>query len=97
MSGMASSLLPRRLMTRNDEGFREVFVENSFGGASDYSALLGAIWPCRDTLALDLAARAAREGGAQAREVRLGLTWTTRVWGDEARQGPASRNESARG
>jgi hypothetical protein len=61
----------------------EVFVDHVSGGAKEYSALLGTIWPCWQTLALDLAARAARLDGTLAWEIRLGFTWSARVWGRE--------------
>jgi hypothetical protein len=39
------------------------------------SALVGAIWTVSDSLAFDVGLRGARQGGDNAIEVRLGLTW----------------------
>lgn len=58
----------------------EVFAERTINGGSEYSALVGAIWSVRDSLALDLGLRAARVEGATAGEVRLGFTWAFPVW-----------------
>jgi hypothetical protein len=61
----------------------EVFVDRSIGGAKEYSALLGAIWPWRENLVFDVAGRAASLDGGPVWEIRLGLTWSTRVWGGD--------------
>jgi hypothetical protein len=58
----------------------EIFVDHTVDVATVYSALVGAIWPWREQLVFDLAGRAAYQAGAPAWELRLGLTWTTRVW-----------------
>lgn len=59
----------------------EAFIDRSLGGTKEYSALLGAIWAWRDDLAFDLAGRTAALDGGPVWEVRLGLTWSVRVWG----------------
>ena len=59
----------------------EVFVDRSIGGPKEYSALLGAIWPWRENLAFDVAGRAASLDGGPVWEIRLGITWSLRVWG----------------
>ena len=61
----------------------EIFVDRSIGGSKEYSALLGAIWSWRKNLAFDVAGRAASLDGGPVWEIRLGLTWSARVWGDE--------------
>ena len=60
----------------------ELFVDRVFGGATIDSALLGAMWSYSESVVFDLAGRAASVGGRQAWEVRLGFTWTVRVWGE---------------
>jgi hypothetical protein len=62
----------------------EVFVDRVVGGSSEYSGLLGGVWRFRESLFFDVAGRAARAAGSPAWEVRLGLSWTTRVWAGEA-------------
>jgi hypothetical protein len=57
----------------------EVFVEREFGAASEYSALLGAIWSAAESIAVDGALRMAREDGARAFEVRFGFTWSQAI------------------
>jgi hypothetical protein len=64
----------------------EIFVDHSIGGSKEYSALLGAIWPWRENLALDVAGRAASLDGGPVWEIRLGLTWSARVWGGKQEQ-----------
>ena len=61
----------------------EIFVDRAIGGSKEYSALLGAIWPWRENLAFDVAGRVASLDRGPVWEVRLGLTWTVRVWGGE--------------
>ena len=58
----------------------EVFADHAAGGDSEYSVLAGAIWAAGETWVLDAALRAARTGGTSVFELRLGVTWTTRVW-----------------
>lgn len=58
----------------------ELFVERAGHEALTRSALLGAIWPAASSLAVDTAARAARESGRAAFELRLGFTWQTQLW-----------------
>jgi hypothetical protein len=58
----------------------EVFVDRVVSGSSEYSALLGILWAHSQDFVFDLAGRAARADGAQVWEVRLGLTWSARVW-----------------
>ena len=62
----------------------EVFVDRSIGGSKQYSALLGAIWPWRENVVFDVAGRAAILDGGPVWEIRLGLTWSARVWDVEA-------------
>jgi hypothetical protein len=57
----------------------EVFVERERGAPTTVSGLVGAIWRVRDGLSLDAAVRAARTGGVDTLELRLGLTWGFRV------------------
>ena len=59
----------------------EVFVDRVVRGSSEYSALLGALWAHSENLVFDVAGRASRVDGAAAWEVRLGFTWSARVWG----------------
>jgi hypothetical protein len=59
----------------------EVFFEREFGVETTYSALGGAIWQVRDTLALDAAFRVASVEGMFAEELRFGFTWAFPVWG----------------
>jgi hypothetical protein len=49
-------------------------------GASEYSALLGAIWNVREGLSLDAAALVASLDSALAIEARLGFTWAFQLW-----------------
>ncbi|HEX3772128.1 MAG TPA: hypothetical protein VHV30_14730, partial [Polyangiaceae bacterium] len=60
----------------------ELFYDKDFAGGSTASALLGAIWTPSEGLAFDAAVRLARVDGANALEVRLGLTWSIGL-GDE--------------
>jgi hypothetical protein len=53
----------------------ELFYDHDFVVDSKSSLLLGAIWTVRDSLALDIGVRGARNGDENAAEVRLGLTW----------------------
>jgi len=55
----------------------ELFFEREFGAEQAASALVGAIWSAKSSLAWDAGVRAARIGSENAVEVRLGLTWTT--------------------
>jgi hypothetical protein len=59
----------------------ELFINRVCGAGSQGSALLGARWPYRDDLVFDVAARAARDAGVAAWEVRLGFTWAVVWWG----------------
>jgi len=49
-------------------------------GGNEYSALVGAIWVHSRDWAFDTAVRASRTDGYSVVELRLGLTWTSRVW-----------------
>lgn len=53
----------------------EVFVEGQEDMPTVYSGLTGAIWRVREGLSLDAAFRLAREGSADTKEIRVGLTW----------------------
>ena len=53
----------------------EFAYEEEFGHAHTASALIGAIWQVRDTLAFDVAFRRASTNGVHANEVRAGLTF----------------------
>jgi len=58
----------------------EVFVDRESAAETEWSALAGAIWRCRESLSFDAAGRLAwlREAGAGTGvfELRAGLTWT---------------------
>jgi len=58
----------------------ELFYRRERTSGVSYSALLGAIWPAREALVVDTGFRLAREDGARALELRLGLTWAFPVW-----------------
>src|SRR5450631_1196015 len=58
----------------------EVFADRVVGGGGEYSVLAGAVWAAGETEVLDAASRAARSDGASVFELRLGVTWTARVW-----------------
>jgi hypothetical protein len=55
-----------------------------FGGSQTegmtYSALEGAIWTPSETLAIDAAARVAREEHRAVFELRVGFTWAVQAW-----------------
>jgi hypothetical protein len=68
----------------------ELYVEREFNVGTTYSALLGAIWACRENLDFDVGVRVATSTDAEVDlvgttlgdtvetpvyEVRLGLTW----------------------
>lgn len=53
----------------------EFAYEEEFGQAHTVSALIGAIWQVRDTLAFDVAFRRASTNGAVSNEIRAGLTF----------------------
>jgi hypothetical protein len=61
----------------------EAFFDEDFAVGSTGSLLLGAIWSVRESFELDLGVRGARLGDENALEVRLGLTWAIRMWGEE--------------
>jgi hypothetical protein len=58
----------------------ELFVEREFNVETTYSGLVGAIWTLEHSFSLDVGVRAGSIDGAQAEEVRLGLTWAVPVW-----------------
>jgi hypothetical protein len=58
----------------------ELFFRRERTSGVTYSALVGAIWPAREALVVDTGLRVAREDGARALEVRLGLTWAFALW-----------------
>jgi hypothetical protein len=49
-------------------------VDRVVNGGNEYSALLNALWTHSDSLAFDMAVRAAGVEGTSVWEVRLGLT-----------------------
>jgi hypothetical protein len=53
----------------------EFFVENEFGQAQTFSALLGAIWQVRDNLSFDIGVRHDMTNGRPIDEIRAGLTF----------------------
>jgi hypothetical protein len=69
----------------------ELYYDKDFEGGQNESALVGAIWEARESLAFDVGVRGARVGDENAAEVRLGLTWAIPVWGshEEKREGEA--------
>jgi hypothetical protein len=58
----------------------EFFYDQDFAVDQTASALVGAIWTVRDSLAFDVGLRGAREGSDYAVEGRLGLTWALPLW-----------------
>jgi hypothetical protein len=59
----------------------EVFLATERGQAATMSGLLGAIWHLGESLSFDVAFRAARRADLSDYEMRLGLTWDIRLWG----------------
>jgi hypothetical protein len=57
----------------------EIFIEGEQDAPTMTSGLLGVIWRVRDGLSFDAAVRAARVGGDDVAEIRLGLTWAFSV------------------
>jgi len=53
----------------------EVFYDNDFGAAQEFSGLIGAIWQVRDTLSLDIASRYALINSRPVNELRAGVTF----------------------
>ena len=53
----------------------EVFYDNEFGVAQEFSGLIGAIWQVRDTLSLDIASRYALINSRPVNELRAGVTF----------------------
>lgn len=53
----------------------EVFYDNEFGVAQQFSGLIGAIWQVRDTLSLDVAWRFALINNRPVNELRAGVTF----------------------
>ncbi len=58
----------------------ELFIDRDFGGALTRSALIGAIWQVRDTLAFDIGLRGARIDAHAVAELRAGLTFAFAAW-----------------
>jgi hypothetical protein len=54
----------------------EVFAATESGYSTTVSGLIGGIWQINRAVALDTAARAARQEGVRTVELRAGLTWT---------------------
>lgn len=63
----------------------ELFYDTEFAGDQTGSVLVGAIWEAREAFSMDVALRGARVGDLYAGEVRLGFTWSTRLWGAEGK------------
>lgn len=61
----------------------EVYAERDFGGETVLSGLLGGIWREQEGLEFDVAGRAADVNGSPVFEVRAGVTWAYRLWGDK--------------
>jgi hypothetical protein len=53
----------------------EVFYDNEFGVAQEFSGLIGAIWQVRDTLSFDVALRYALINSRPVNELRAGVTF----------------------
>jgi hypothetical protein len=53
----------------------EVFYDNDFGVAQEFSGLIGAIWQVRDTLSFDVALRHALINSRPVNELRAGVTF----------------------
>ena len=53
----------------------EVFYERDFGGVTTRSALVGAIWQVRDSIAFDVCLRGAQLNDQPLREIRFGVTF----------------------
>jgi hypothetical protein len=62
----------------------EILVDHISHEGSQFSLLLGGQWSLRRDVTFDLAGRSARIDGTTAWEIRLGLTWSTRVWDGES-------------
>jgi hypothetical protein len=60
---------------RKNRPVSEVFVERETDVGTVVSGLVGAIWPARDDLSFDVAARAGRAFDSKLFELRAGLTW----------------------
>jgi hypothetical protein len=57
----------------------ELFYERELNVAETWSALVGLIWPVKDSFAVDAGVRGALIGNQEALEVRFGLTWSLDV------------------
>jgi hypothetical protein len=67
----------------------ELYYSHEWNVGDEESALVGAIWTVKDSLAFDAGVRVARVIDEDALEVRLGLTWAIPMW--EHAENAASR------
>jgi len=61
----------------------EALFEQEFAGERMASGLVGLIGRAHERLAVDAAVRLGRVGDLAVFEVRAGLTWTLRIWGEQ--------------
>jgi hypothetical protein len=58
----------------------EAFFDHVLHGGDEYSALVGAVWAPSHNWIFDSAVRGSRADRLSVLEIRLGFTWTTRLW-----------------
>jgi hypothetical protein len=75
-----SSAIIELAYARSVHPVAELFVDYILRGGTEYSALLGAIWSHSQNWVFDAAIRAARSDGNTVIELRVGFTWSARLW-----------------
>lgn len=58
----------------------EIYAQHAFGGATTYSALVGAIWKARKSADIDLGIEGLSVDRIPMARLRLGLTWRAELW-----------------